>query len=63
MKKPVILVLFTLLFFVVAANAGNNITQTAGTSPCQGAICYAGPGNSTGFTVPPVRCSTAVIST
>ena len=52
LKKLSILFVFTLLFFALAANAGNSIRQTASNSPCQGARCGASVGNSTGSSIP-----------
>jgi hypothetical protein len=51
MKKLVVMSLFALLFFAVAASAGDNITALASTSPCQGASC--GVSSSGGGSLPP----------
>lgn len=52
MKKFVVVSVFALLFFTVAANAGSNITQLASTSPCVGAHCSTGVSNTNG-SLPP----------
>jgi hypothetical protein len=52
LKKFVILSMFALLFFAVAANAGSNITALASTSPCQGANCNASATNANGILPP-----------
>ncbi len=51
MKKLVVVSVFALLFFTVAANAGT-ITYLASTSPCQGANCHTTVGNANS-NVPP----------
>lgn len=52
MKKLPILLVFALLFFALAANAGSSITQLASTSPCQGARCGTSVGTG-GGSLPP----------